>query len=138
MVKSPKIYIRDSGLVHTLLRIDSIDDLLGHPVAGASWEGHVIETLIRAAPSRTLPYFYRTTAGAEIDFVLELPGHQRWAIEIKRSSAPRLGRGFHTAMSDLETDRAFVVHPSTNRYPKGPGIEAIGLREMAQELKTIA
>lgn len=107
------------------------------PVAGASWEGHVIETLIRAAPSRTVPYFYRTTAGAEIDLVLELPGRERWAIEIKRSSAPRLGRGFHTAMNDLEIDRAFVVHSSTDRYPKGRGLEAIGLRDMAQELRAI-
>ncbi|MEX1258805.1 MAG: ATP-binding protein [Gemmatimonadota bacterium] len=134
LVKSPKTYVRDSGMVHALLRLDSLDDLLGHPIVGGSWEGHVVETLLRLAPQRTLPSFYRTSAGAEIDLVLDLPGHRRWAVEIKRGSAPRVERGFRNALDDLKPDRAFLVHSGDERYPKGGGVETIGLREMAEEL----
>ena len=138
LIRSPKTYIRDSGLVHTLLRLDTLDDLLGHPIAGLSWEGHVIENLICVAPPRTSASFYRTAAGAEIDLVLDLPGDRRWAIEVKRGSAAKLSRGFHHAMEDLAPDRAFIVHSANDRYPKGDGIEAIGLRELATELATDA
>jgi predicted AAA+ superfamily ATPase len=134
LVKSPKTYVRDSGLAHTLLRLDTLDDVLGHPIAGASWEGFVIDTLIRVAPPRTRPCFYRTSNGAEIDLILELPGNRRWAIEVKRSSAPTLERGFHNALDDLKPDRAFVVYSGKERYPKGGGVEVMGLRAMAEEL----
>jgi predicted AAA+ superfamily ATPase len=134
LVKSPKTYVRDSGLVHALLRLDTLDDVLGHPIAGASWEGHVVETLIRVAPPRTRSSFYRTSAGAEIDLVLELPGDRRWAVEVKRGTAPRVERGFHNALEDLKPDRAFIVYSGADRYPKGEGIEAIGLRGLAEEL----
>lgn len=136
LVKSPKTYIRDSGLAHALLRLDTMDQLLGHPVCGASWEGHVIETLINAAPARTDSSFYRTSAGAEIDLVLDLPGDRRWAIEVKRTTAPRLDKGFHIALDDLTPDRAFVVYTGADRYAKGDGIEAIALRDLAHELQT--
>lgn len=134
LVKSPKTFVRDSGLVHTLLRLDSLDDVLGHPIAGASWEGHVIETLIRLAPPRSEASFYRTSAGAEMDLVLDLPGNRRWAIEVKRGLVPSVSRGFHNAVKDLEPDRAFIVHSGDERYSKGDNVEAIGLRMLAKEI----
>ena len=137
LVKSPKVFIRDSGLVHTLLRLDTLDDLLGHPVAGASWEGFVIETLLRAAPERTGASFYRTATGVELDLVLELPGNRRWAVEIKRGLAPKVEPGLRTALADLSPDRAFLVYGGTERYPKGDGLEAIGLTELAAELAAL-
>ncbi len=137
LVKSPKTYVRDSGLVHALLRLDDGDAVLGHPVAGASWEGFVIENLLRAAPERTQASFYRTSAGAEIDLLLELPNNRTWAIKIKRGGAPKVGKGFHLAVGDIRPDKAFVVYSGDERYPKGKGIEAIGVRAMAEELAAI-
>lgn len=134
LVKSPKAYVRDSGIVHRLLRLDDADAVLGHPVAGASWEGFAIETLIRAAPELSQASFYRTATGVEIDLVLELPGNRVWAIEVKRGLAPAVSKGLRTAMADVYTDRAFLVYGGSERYPKGPGVEAIGLAELADEL----
>lgn len=138
LVRSPRIYVRDSGLVHTLLRLDRESDVLGHPIAGASWEGHIVESLLAAAPRRTDPHFYRTAAGAEVDLVLDLPGGKRWIVEIKRGGAPSVTRGFHSAMADLEPDRAFVVYSGRDRYPKAEQVEAIGVRELALELTRLA
>ena len=137
LVKSPKVYVRDSGLVHTLLRLDDEDEVRGHPVAGASWEGFVAETLIRAAPDRARASFYGTATGVEVDLVLELPGNRLWAIEIKRSSAPKAERGLRIAVDDLQPDRTFVVYSGKERYPMGGGIEAIGLTALADELATL-
>jgi predicted AAA+ superfamily ATPase len=137
LVKAPKTFLRDSGLVHSLLRLDCLDDVLGHPIAGASWEGHVIETLIGASPPRTTTSFYRTAAGAEIDLILELPGQRVWAIEVKLGSVPRSEKGFRIAVDDLKPDKAFIVYAGTERYPQGEGIEAVGLRELAEELSRI-
>lgn len=135
LVKSPKVYVRDSGLVHALLGIADYAALAGHPVVGASWEGFVIETLLAVAPDRTAASFYRTAAGAEIDLVLELPGgHGLWAIEIKRGLTAAPGKGFHTARADLRPARTFVVHGGEERYPMAEGVEAIGLRAMAETL----
>ena len=134
LVKSPKVYVRDSGIVHTLLRLDAAEDVLGHPIAGASWEGFAVETLLRAAPERTRASFYRTATGVEIDLVLELPGNRIWAVEIKRGLAPAVSRGFRVALADVNPQRAFLVHGGEDRYPKGEGMEAIGLRAMAEEL----
>ena len=134
LVKSPKTYVRDSGLVHALLRLDTLEDVLGHPIAGASWEGHVVETLLRAAPPRTQASFYRTAAGAEVDLVLALPGARLWAVEVKYGLAPNLEKGFHAALEDLRPERAFVVYSGVERYPKDRNIEVIGLRELAGEL----
>ena len=134
LVKAPKTYVRDSGIVHTLMRLDSLDDVLSHPIAGATWEGHVVETLLRVAPPRTQPSFYRTAAGAEIDLVLDLPGNRRWVVEVKRGAVASLGKGFHSACADVEPDRAFVVYGGDERFPKAPGVEAIGLYELAAEL----
>jgi predicted AAA+ superfamily ATPase len=132
LVKSPKVYVRDSGLLHALLGIANKNELSGHPVVGASWEGFVIENLLAVTPPRTTASFYRTAAGAEIDLVLELPGeHGLWAIEVKRGLAATPGKGFHNAREDLRPKRSFIVHSGEERYPVTKGIEAIGLREMA-------
>ena len=136
LVKSPKVYVRDSGLVHALLGIESHDALAGHPVVGASWEGFVIENLLAVAPPRTMASFYRTSAGAEIDLLLEIPGARGpWAIEIKRGLSARPGKGFHHAREDVRPERAFLVHSGEERYPITEDIEAIGLREMASLLE---
>jgi len=134
LVRSPKVYVRDSGIVHALLGIGDYNALSGHPVVGASWEGFAIENLIAAAPVRTAPSFYRTAAGAEIDLVLEIPGHGRWAFDIKRSRSAKPEKGFHLAVQDLKPDRQFLVNSGSERYPTTGGLEAIGLAEMAEEL----
>ena len=134
LVKSPKVYIRDSGLLHALLNIGGHNSLLGHPVVGMSWEGFVIENLINAAPARTVPGFYRTSGGAEVDLVLELPGGERWAIEVKRSRAANPARGFFEACEDLNPARRIVVHAGTERFPVRDQVEAIGLHELADSL----
>ncbi len=134
LVKSPKTYIRDSGLVHSLLRIDDFDQLLSHPIAGMSWEGYVIENLLRLAPQRTEAFYYRTATGVELDLLLRLPGGQLWAIEVKRSTAPTLERGFRQALEDTQSHKAFIVYGGAERYPKAEGVEAISLEELAGEL----
>ena len=139
LVKSPKVYVRDSGLLHALLGIRNHDDLLGHPVAGASWEGFVIESLLAVVPNHTKASFYRTATGVEIDLVLEFGGKQgTWAIEIKRSMTAKLERGNHVALNDIQPKKAFVVYPGKDRYMKDHGIEAISLDEMAEELQRIS
>ena len=135
LVKSPKVYVRDSGLVHALLGITSLEQLAGHPVVGESWEGHVIETLVSVLPPRATPYFYRTSAGAEIDLVIEHDEGTCWAIEIKRSLSARVGRGFHLACADLKPARAFVVHAGDDRYPMSQTLEAVSVRELAADLR---
>lgn len=135
LVRSPKVYVRDSGLVHALLGIGDLEALLAHPVAGPSWEGFAIENLLAAAPAGAQAGFYRTAAGAEIDLVLALAPARPWAIEIKRSSAPRPSRGFHQACADLGARRRLIVYPREERFSAGDGIEAIGLIELMQELR---
>jgi len=131
LVKSPKIYVRDSGIVHSLLGITDYNSLAGHPVVGASWEGFVIENLMSAAPEGTKACFYRTLAGAEIDLVLEIPGNRGfWAIEIKRSPGAALGKGFRSALEELKPEKSFVVTAGSDRYPIKKDVEAIGLWEM--------
>ena len=134
LVKSPKLYVRDTGLVHTLLRLQTKEDVLSHPVAGQTFEGVVIETLLACAPSGTSAYFYRTAAGAEIDLILELPHSQRWAIEIKRSSVPKVAKGFHLACEDLQPQRRLLVYSGVETFGLGQGVEAIPLRTLAGEL----
>ena len=135
LVKSPKVYVRDSGVTHALLGISDREVLFGHPVAGTSWEGFVIENLITAAPERTLASFYRTSAGAEIDLVLELPGlTEKWAIEIKSGLSAKPTKGFYNAVEDIQPDKTFVVYAGEERYPVSDGLEAVGMSEMAQLL----
>ncbi|HJN77730.1 MAG TPA: ATP-binding protein [Myxococcota bacterium] len=134
LVKSPKVFVRDSGIVHALLGLEHLDDLLGHPVVGPSWEGFVIETLVGLAPEPTNASFFRTTGGAEIDLVLELPNHETWAIEVKFGLVPKVSRGFHNARADIRPDRSFVVYGGADRLPLTRGVEAISLQELAREL----
>ena len=132
LVKSPKVYVRDSGIVHALLGIASHDALIGHPVAGASWEGFVVENLLARAPVGTRASFYGTRSGAEMDLVLEFPGGRAtWAIEVKLGLAPKVARGFHSACEDIAPTSAFVVYAGTERYPLAANVEVIGLRELA-------
>jgi predicted AAA+ superfamily ATPase len=138
LVKAPKIYVRDTGLVHTLLQLDALDALVGHPSVGASWEAFVLEALLRAAPARVQASFYRTAAGAEIDLVLEVRAGELWAIEVKHGSVPKLERGFHSAREDLQPARSLVVYSGTERYPMGVGIEAIGVRDAARLVAELA
>ena len=134
LVKSPKVYVRDSGLVHALLGIPSAIELAGHPVVGRSWEGWVIETLLSVLPLPSSASFYRTSAGAEVDLVIERAGGRTWAIEIKRSLSAKVSRGFHTARRDLNPDRTFVAYAGDERYPVAKDVEAIGVRELATRL----
>jgi len=136
LVRSPKVMVRDTGLVHALLGLSGKEQLLGHPVVGHSWESFVIETLLDVAPAGTEASFYRTSAGAEIDLVLAPPGGGLWAIEIKRSSAPIVEKGFHIACGDLKPKRRFVVYPGEERFPIASDTEAIGLRALGQMVQT--
>lgn len=138
LVKSPKIYLRDTGLLHNLLNISSFDSLLGNPVLGASWEGFVVENIIVSLSSKWRYSYYRTTAQTEIDLVLEGPDQQIWAIEVKRSSAPTLGSGFHTACDDIKATRKFVVYSGTDQFPMAGNTEAIGLIEFLKMMRETA
>ena len=138
LVRAPKIYLRDSGLVHALLHIGAYDDLLGHPVAGPSWEGFVIEHLVAAAGHRHTPYYYRTHTGAEIDLVFERGATVEIAIEIKRSAAASLSRGFHAGCAVLQPREKYLVHGGEDTWPAAGGVTAIGLRELAARLTSEA
>jgi hypothetical protein len=135
LVKSPRIYVRDSGLTHALLGIADDNQLAGHPVFGSSWEGFVIENLLAVAPPRTMASFYRTAAGAEIDLVLELTGKERWAIEIKSGLTPKPGKGFYNALGDVKPKRSFVVYAGNDRYPLTSDTEVISLADLMRELR---
>jgi predicted AAA+ superfamily ATPase len=137
LVKSPKVYIRDSGVLFALLNLGSRESVLGHPIVGPGWEGFVLENLLSATPEEMHASFYRTAAGAEIDLLLEMQGDELWAIEIKRSLSPRLERGFHHAREDLKPARSFVVYAGTERYPVSRQVEAIGVNEMAAMLASL-
>lgn len=134
LVKSPKVYVRDSGLVHALLSLGDLNTLLSHPVIGASWEGFVIENLMACAPRGTQAFFYRTSGGAEIDLLLHLPGGDLWAIEIKRSLSPKLERGFHAACEDLNPRQRWVVYPGQESFVLKEGIEAVALAQLCAVL----
>jgi predicted AAA+ superfamily ATPase len=135
MVRSPRVYVRDSGLLHALLGLPDKEAVLGHPVAGPSWEGLAVESLIAIAGPAVTAGFYRTAQGAEVDLVLDWPGGERWAIEVKRSAAPRPERGFHSALADLAPDRALVVHPGEESFRLSETIEAIGLAELCEQAR---
>ena len=130
LVKSPKIYLRDSGVLHALLGLTSVQDLQGHPVAGASWEGFVVEQVAAALPPDAQLSFYRTAAGTELDLVIER-GPRKLGVEIKFSSAPKPTKGFWQALQDLQIDRACVIAPVLRRYPLAQGVDVIPLAELA-------
>jgi uncharacterized protein len=134
LVRAPKIYVRDCGLVHALLNITDYNDLVSHPVVGGSWEGFVIENILSAAQGRALPYYYRTATGVEIDLILEFSGQEKWAIEIKRSAAPTLSKGFHNACEDIKADRKFIIYSGIDRFPLAENVTAISLADFMQEI----
>ena len=133
LVKAPKVYVRDSGLLHALLGVADTNEVLSHPVAGDSWEGFAIESILAAAPQRAAASFCRTADGAEIDLILELPGGESWAVELKRGRSQKPTNGFHVACRDIGPTRPFVVYPGTDRYPLPGGAEAIGLEDICRE-----
>lgn len=135
LVKSPKIYLRDSGILHSLLRISNFESLLGNPALGASWEGFVIENIILQLSSKWRYSYYRTSNQVEIDLILEDPNNEVWAVEVKRSSAPVLSPRFFGACDDVKATKRFVVYGGSDRYPLSGGVEVIGLIEFLQMLK---
>jgi len=135
LVKAPKLYVSDSGLVHALLGLESMHALVGHPVCGPSYEGFCISNVLAAAGPGCAAYSYRTHAGAEIDLLLEKAGKPWMAIEIKRSSAPALSKGFDIACADVQVEQRYVVYPGTERFPLRYGAEAIGLTALMQLLR---
>lgn len=135
LVRSPKVYVRDSGLVHALLGIRGQEDLLGHPVVGSSWEGMLIENLLDNLAPQVRSWFYRTAAGAEIDLVLEFSPRDVWAVEIKRSiSNPFPSKGFHIGCEDLKATRQIVLYPGTEAYRIDPKTEVMPLEQLVGEL----
>jgi len=138
LVKAPKVYVRDSGIVHALLGLRTRDEVLAHPVAGPSWEGYAIENLIASAPAGTQATFYRAATGAEVDLVLELSWGKRWAIEVKRSLAPALTKGFHSGSEQVGAVRRFVVYPGEERYALDRKTAAVPLEELMRELAALA
>lgn len=134
LTKSPKLYVRDSGLLHALLGLPDEEALLGHPVVGASWESFVLENLITAAETSASAHFYRTSGGAEVDLLLNWPSGECWAIEVKRSLAPKVERGFHSACEDLQPTRKLVIYPGDEPFPLGHGVQAMPLATLCHEL----
>ncbi len=129
LTKSPKLYLRDSGFLHGLLGLTSVEAVLSHPVVGGSWEGYVVEQILAVVPRRTRAYHYRSAQGHELDLVLELPGGRLHAVEVKRSNAPTLSRSFYTAIEDIQPSQVTVVTPSSVTYPVGELIVVRGLRD---------
>lgn len=135
LVKSPKVYVRDTGIAHALLGIRDKEALLGHPVVGQTWESFVIETLIATSPDGSEAHYYRTSNGTEVDLLLTLPNGELWAIEVKRSSAPKIERGFHSACADLKPNKRFVVYSGSQRFPLDKTTDAISVVELAETLE---
>ena len=135
LVKSPRIYVRDSGLVHSLLRINDYEELSGHPIRGKSWEGFVIETILNALPAGVYASFYRTAAGAEIDLVISFGLDEHWAIEIKASHTPALEKGFHMACEDIKAKQKFVIYTGEDKFPARHNTEILSLAHFIEKLK---
>jgi len=139
LVRSPKVYVRDSGLVHALLGIRTQEELFGHPIVGPSWEGMLIENILSSLPATVRSWFYRTSAGAEIDLVLEFGPKNIWAIEIKRSiSNPVPSKGFYIGCADLKAARQIVLYPGKESYRTDPRSEVMSLDQFMKELPGLA
>ncbi|REG90579.1 ATP-binding protein [Algoriphagus antarcticus] len=129
LVKTPKVYIRDTGLLHSLLNISSFDQLLGHPAVGASWEGFVMENILNQLSPNWTASYYRSSNQAEINLVLEHGSKEVWGVEIKKSSAPTISSGFHRACEDIGATKKYVVYSGSDRFPMRGDIEVVGLIE---------
>lgn len=137
LVKSPRFYVRDSGLLHTLLGIKTYDALLSNPVLGKSWEGFVVENIFSVKPSFVDAFYYRSRAGAEIDLVLQVSNDEIWAIEIKFGLSPKVTRGFHQACEDINATRKYVVYGGEESYPAFRNTTMISLKAMMQEVENL-
>ena len=115
LVKRPKVYIRDSGIAHCLLNLQTLDDILAHPVAGGSWEGFVLENIVRVIGNQSKIWFYRTSAGAEMDLIIET-GSKKIGVEVKRSTSPALTKGGRQSKTDLNLDFVYIVYPGKDKY----------------------
>lgn len=136
LIKSPKIYVKDSGILHALLGIGDYESLLGNPAAGMSWEGFVIENILSILDeNQAQAYFYRTSSANEIDLVLELSGHGIWTVEVKRTASPKFTKGHRTACEDLNASRNFIIYPGKERYPLAENTEAVNLLDFMQEIQ---
>ncbi len=137
LVKSPKVYLRDSGLFHTIMRIRNEETLLASPHAGASFEGWVIEQFFAMLPESWQIDFYRTNAGAEIDLVVFPPARPPIGVEIKLSLSPSLGKGFANAFEDLGCEKGFVIYPGMERYPMSDTVEAVPVSNLPRLIEEI-
>ncbi len=135
LVKSPKVYVRDSGILHSLLGITNLDSLLGHPIVGSSFEGFVLENVASSAPSATC-HFYRTSGGAEVDLLLSWPDGSIWIVEVKRSLAPKPERGFFASRDDLTPSRCMLVYPGDDAWTHSGSVEVMGLQALCHEAAT--
>jgi predicted AAA+ superfamily ATPase len=137
LVRTPKVYVRDTGLLHALLGIRDQEELLGHPVVGASWEGMLIENILDTLPATARPTFYRTSAGAEIDLVIEFSAKERWAIEVKRSLGnPAPSKGFYIGCEDIRATRQIVLYPGEERFRLDSKTEVMSLPWLLREIGT--
>ncbi len=135
LTKAPKIYVRDTGLLHALLEIETLDQLLGHPAVGASYESFAVEALVNVLPSGLRPYHYRTATGDEVDLVLVRGGRPEVAVEVKLSTAPTVSAGFHRACDDLGVSQRYVVHPECDSPAYSIGnVTVIGLTSLTRTL----
>lgn len=134
LIRSPKIYLRDSGILHSLLNIPTLDTLFGHPLIGKSWEGFVIDNLLSFLPLGAEIYFYRSVRGAEIDLIIKHPDQRLIAIEIKRSSAPKLEKGFHEACKDVNPTHRYVVYDGNDSFPLRDNVIAIHLSDLIEKI----
>jgi len=136
-VKSPKVFLADTGLLHSLLNLRTMRDLEGHPKIGASWEGFVLQEVVSILGSRWREcFFWATHSGAELDLFVNR-GRQRIGIEIKRTSAPRVTKSMQVAMNDLGLRSLYVIHAGTDSFPMAKGIKAVPLGKMREALKPL-
>jgi predicted AAA+ superfamily ATPase len=135
LVKSPRFYVRDSGILHRLLRINAYDALLSNPVLGKSWEGFVIENIHSILPGRAETYFYRTAAGAEIDLVIRMPSSEIWAVEIKYGVAPKIGKHYSQTCDDVGATHKYILYGGEDGFPVGSDIKAISLPGLMERLR---
>ncbi|MBK9130426.1 MAG: ATP-binding protein [Gammaproteobacteria bacterium] len=134
LVKSPRYYVRDSGILHRLLGIDSYDALLSNPVLGKSWEGFAVENILSILPSRTEIYFYRTAAGAEVDLVIKMPSSEIWAIEIKHGVAPKIGKHYNQTCDDVGATHKFILYGGEDEFPVGNDVKIISLPGLMERI----
>ena len=136
LVKSPRYYVRDSGILHRLLGINSYDELLSNPVLGKSWEGFVVENILSVLPSRVETYFYRTAAGAEVDLVIKMPSSEIWAIEIKHGVAPKLGKHYSQTCNDFGATHKYILYGGDDEFPVGNDVQIISLSGLMEKLRS--